>query len=106
MGWPFLKHWPRVQTSAWLKEEGSALESLACAAGARLATPLASRYQVLVRSQIISIGKSFAAEMGCSSSMLYESNLLEFIFQGNLHSNKRVVVQFIAIGEEEGEKDA
>ena len=54
----------------------------------------------------ISIGRSSAAEVGGSSSMLHESNLLEFIFQGNLHSNKRVAGQFIAIGKEEGGKDA
>ena len=40
----------------------------------------------------IRVGKSFAAEVGHSSSMLHESNLLELIFQGNLHSNKRVAV--------------
>ena len=32
----------------------------------------------------ISIGKSFAAEVGHFSSMLHESNFLEFIFQGSL----------------------
>ena len=38
--------------------------------------------------------------------MLNESNLLEFIFQGSLHSNKRVAVHVITISEEKGRKDA
>ena len=38
--------------------------------------------------------------------MLHESNLLEFVFQGSLHGNERVVVHFITIGEEEGGNDA
>ena len=54
----------------------------------------------------ISIGKSFAVVVGHSSSMLHQSNLLESIFQGNLHSNKRVVVQLVTISKEEGRKDA
>ena len=54
----------------------------------------------------VSIGKSFVAKVGGSSSMLHESNLLEFVFQGSLHGNERVVVHFIAISEEEDRKDA
>ena len=37
----------------------------------------------------ITIGMSFSEEVGHSSSMLHESNLLELVFQGNLHSNKK-----------------
>ena len=52
------------------------------------------------------IDKSFAAEVGSSSSMLHKSNLLEFIFQSIHHGDKGVVVHLIAIGKEEGREDA
>ena len=55
-----------------------------------------------VRSKNFSVGKSFVTEVGHTPSMLHKSNLLVLIFQGNLHSNKRVVVQFITIVKEEG----
>ena len=49
--WPFRKHRTREWASLQVKEEGSALVSLACVAGGHLPTPLASWCQVSVRSQ-------------------------------------------------------
>ena len=54
----------------------------------------------------VGIGKSFAAEVGDSSSMLHKSSLLEFIFHSSLHGNKGVLVHLITVGKEEDRKDA
>ena len=51
-GLTLLKALTRAWTAAWLKVEGSDVESLVCAAGGHLPTPLVSWYQVSVRSQM------------------------------------------------------
>ena len=38
----------------------------------------------------VSVGKSFAVEVGSSSGMLHKSNLLELIFESRTHGNKGV----------------
>ena len=43
----------------------------------------------------VAVGKSFAAEVGGSSSMLHKSILPEFIFQSSLHGGKGVAVHLI-----------
>ena len=72
--------------------------------------PLAHTLGFLVLSfskvAVVGIDKSFAVEVGSSSSMLHKSNLLEFIFQSSLHGYKGVAVHLIAVGKEEGGEDA
>ena len=60
---------------------------------------------MITQSHCYGIDKSFAVEVGSSSSMLHKSNLLEFIFQSSLHGYKGVAV-LLAVGKEEGGEDA
>ena len=52
----------------------------------------------------VGIGMSFVMKVGGSSSILHKSNLLEFIFQGSLHGDRRVVIHLSPLARRKAER--